>query len=129
MLLTPTYHVFDMYRPFKGATPLKTTLTTPNWGHGEDELPAVEASVARGADGRTVLALVNLDPDRAAHVRTNLKGEFRGRILTATAMDAHNTFDRPHVIEPAPYAARNDADGLTFDLPAKSVVVVTAAKP
>jgi alpha-N-arabinofuranosidase len=127
MLLTPTYHVFDMYKPFKGATPLKATLTTPKWGHGEDELPAVEASVARGADGRTVLSLVNLDPDHAARVRTNLKGEFRGRILTSTAMDAHNTFDHPHAIEPAPYAARSDAEGLAIDLPAKSVVVLSAA--
>ena len=126
MLLTPTYHLFDMYRPFKGATPLKAVLTTPKWGHGEDELPAVEASVARGADGRTVVSLVNLDPDRAAHVRTNLKGEFQGRILTAKAMDAHNTFDQPHAIEPAPFTARGDAEGLTVDLPPKAVVVLSA---
>lgn len=126
MLLTPTYHVFDMYKPFKGATPLRARLDTTRWRRGDDELPAVEASVARGADGRTHLALVNLDPDRPAHVRTNLKGEFRGRILTAATMDAHNTFDRPDAIAPAPFVARSDAEGLTLDLPPMAVLVVSA---
>jgi len=126
MVLTPTYHVYDMYKPFKGATPLKSSLSTPLWHRGEDELPAVDASVARTPDGATVLAVVNLDPERPAQVRTNLKGEFRGSILTAAAMDAHNTFDRPHAIEPAPFAARSGAEGLVLDLPPKSVLVVSA---
>jgi len=126
MALTPTYHVYDMYKPFKGATPLKIRLSTTRWQRGEDDLPAVDASVARTADGATVVALVNLDPERPAHVRTNLKGEFRGSILTAAKMDAHNTFDQPHAIEPAPFSARAGAEGWTLDLPPKTVLVVSA---
>jgi len=126
MALTPTYHVYDMYKPFKGATPLKIRLSTTRWHVGEDDLPAVDASVARTAEGTTVIALVNLDPERPAHVRTNLKGEFRGSILTAAKMDAHNTFDQPHAIEPAPFSARAGTDGWTLDLPPKTVLVVSA---
>ncbi|MFL6627064.1 MAG: hypothetical protein ACJ8G1_11520, partial [Vitreoscilla sp.] len=75
-------------------------------------------------------ALVNLDPERPAYVRTNLKGEFRGSILTAAAMDAHNTFDRPHAIEPAPFSARSGPEGLTLELPPRAVLVVSApARP
>jgi alpha-N-arabinofuranosidase len=124
MLLTPTYHAFDMYRPFRGATPLKAQLETPRWKQGDTELPAVDASAARGADGKLYLALVNLDPARPARVATRLKSNAQGQVLTAAAMDAHNTFDKPQALVPAPYTARAGKQGLVLELPAKSVVVV-----
>ena len=30
MLLTPTYHVFDLYQPHQGATALRTTVESPD---------------------------------------------------------------------------------------------------
>jgi hypothetical protein len=60
---------------------------------GGNDLPMVDASAARGADGRLYLALVNLDPHRPTHVTTALTGTATGRILTGPAMDSHNTFD------------------------------------
>jgi len=128
MLLTPTYHLFDMYLPFQGATPLKATLQAPQYRQGDIVLPAVDVSVARGMDGATYIALVNLDPQRPARVVTNLNTAATGRVLTAPAMDTHNTFDRPAAIVPAPYAAQPVAGKLSFDLPAKSIVVVVLAK-
>ena len=128
MVLTPTYHAFDLYKPFRGATPLKATLEAPRVRTGDIELPAVEASVARAADGSTQLALVNLDPQRPARVATNLKGDARGRVLTAAAIDAHNTFAQPQAVVPAPYAARAGAQGLVLELPPKSIVVVSVGK-
>jgi alpha-N-arabinofuranosidase len=125
MVLTPTYHAFDMYMPFRTATPLKTALQSPTWRDGDIELPMVDVSAARAADGTMVLALVNLDPQRPARVATNLKGKAQGRVLTAAQMDAHNTFDKPNALVPAPYSAGADASPLTLDVPAKSVVVVT----
>lgn len=125
MVLTPTYHAFDLYKPFRGATPLKATLQSPRWKEADVDLPSVDASAARAADGSTVLALVNLDPQRPARVATNLTGTVRGRVLTATAMDAHNTFEQPNALVPAPYAAGNGSTPLVLVLPPKSVVVVS----
>jgi alpha-N-arabinofuranosidase len=125
MVLTPTYHAFDLYKPFRGATPLKAELKAPQWHESDVELPAVDASVARAADGSRVLALVNLDPQRPARVQTNLNGVARGRVLTAAAMDAHNTFAQPNALVPAPYSAGANGAPLVLDLPPKSVVVVT----
>ena len=125
MVLTPTYHAFDLYKPFRGATPLKVQLQTPRWKEGDVELPAVDASVARAADGSTVLALVNLDPRRPARVATNLRGSARGRVLTAAQIDAHNTFAQPNALVPAPYAAGSQGSPLTLDVPPKAVVVIT----
>lgn len=46
-------------------------------------------------------------------------------VITAAAMDAHNTFDRPDVVEPKPFSdVHATGDTLTATLPAKSVVVL-----
>ena len=127
MLLTPTYHVFDMYRPFRGDTPAKVALDTPRWRQGEVELPSVDATVGRGADGQLHLGLVNLDPQRPARVRTNLRGAASGWLLTADAMDAHNTFAKPRALVPVPYAAGAAGSELVLDLPAKSIAVIGMA--
>jgi alpha-N-arabinofuranosidase len=124
MLLTPTYHVFHMYVPFQGATPYPAMVSGPDYRQGKYDLPMVDASEARGADGKLYLALVNLDPHRAAHVATGLKGPANGQILTGPAMDTHNTFAAPDTIHPAAYAGRTVGGKLSFDLPAKSIAVV-----
>jgi alpha-N-arabinofuranosidase len=127
MLLTPTFHAFDLYQPFKGATPLKATLQMPNYIQGDISLPTVDVSVARGVDGAIYLALVNLDPQRPARVLTNLSQSAQGRILTAAALDAHNSFEHPNALAPTAYSAVAVSGHLTLDLPAKSIVVVGVA--
>ena len=124
MVLTPTYHAFDLYRPFKGATPLKATLQAPAFSTGDVELPTVQVSAARAADGKLVLGLVNLHPDRPARVTTNLTTAAKGQVLTAAAMDAHNTFQQPQAVVLAPFSAKPGPQGLVLDLPPKSVVVL-----
>src|SRR6185437_407836 len=58
MLLTPTYHVFHMYVPFQCATPYPATVSGPHYVEGKYDLPMVDASAARGTDGKLYLALV-----------------------------------------------------------------------
>jgi alpha-N-arabinofuranosidase len=128
MVLTPTYHVFDMYVPFQGATPLAATVSGPQYRHGETFLPTVDVSAARDSSGKLHLALVNLDPNRPARVTTAITGTAptgaRGRVLTGPALDTHNTFDRPNTIQPVAFSGRVENGRLVFDLPAKSVAVV-----
>jgi alpha-N-arabinofuranosidase len=47
-----------------------------------------------------------------------------GEVLTAPAVDSHNTFERPNTVRPAPYRGSISGGKLRFDLPAKSVAVV-----
>ena len=129
MLLTPTYHVFRMYVPFQGATPYPATVGGPHYVEGKHVLPMVDASVARGTDGKLYLALVNLDPDRAAHVVTAMAGTAIGQILTGPKMDSRNTFAAPDAIHPVAYAGRNEHGRLAFELPAKSIAVVAIDGP
>ena len=126
MVLTPTYHAFAMYRPFQGATSLPLALQSPAYG----SLRAVDGSAALGTDGRLHVALVNLDPGNTMAVDLDLGGwrgtRVAGQVLTAAAMDAHNSFDAPDTLRPAAFdGASVNAGRLQLTLPAKSVVVLS----
>jgi alpha-N-arabinofuranosidase len=124
MVLTPTYHIFDMYQPFQDATPYPARVEGPNYTQGDYEIPMVDVSAARGSDGKLYLALVNVDPNRAARIDTSLTGRASGRILTGNELDTHNSFDRPDTIQPVAFQGTTRGGRLAFDLPAKSIAVV-----
>lgn len=130
MILTPTYHVFDFYTVHHDATLLPMTLERGEYTYEGQSIPAVSASASRDAEGRVHVTLANLDPRQGHTIDASIRGlvatAVRGRILTAEAMDAHNTFEAPETLTPAPFTgARLDGERLTVELPAKSVVVLT----
>jgi alpha-N-arabinofuranosidase len=128
MALTPTYHVFQMYIPFQGATFLPTEINAPEYKLGNDNVAAVSVSAARDTEGRLQLALVNLDPNREAVVTTTVNGAKAGgavgRVLTSKTMDARNTPDAPEAIAPVKISASRKGGALVLRLPPKSVSVV-----
>lgn len=128
MLLTPTYHAFRMYVPFQDATSLPVAVkNNGKYSVGNASVPQVSASAARGKDGKLYVALVNTDPNKATDVTVNVggagAGKLTGQLLTATAMDAHNTFAQPEAVKPTAFNAQASGGKLTVKLPAKSVVV------
>ena len=130
MLLTPTYHVFEMYKPFQGATLLPAELTTPDYAHGEFKIPAISVSAGRATDGSVVLSLVNTDATNPARVTVKIAGAKAGkisaRVLTTPAMNTHNTFEKPDSVQPAAFTGgKKKGDTWVFDLPSKAVVVAT----
>src|SRR5207237_9290963 len=72
MVRTPTYYAFLMYRPFQGATALPVTAKSPNEDAGTTQVPAVDVTAARGADGAIQVGMVNVDPDQPADVGLHL---------------------------------------------------------
>jgi alpha-L-arabinofuranosidase len=130
MLLTPTYHVFEMYKVFQGATLLDLNLASPDYAFGGQSIPQVHASAARDTAGRIHVALCNLDPNNDAEIACDLAGQaigkVGGRTLSSPNMQDGNNFDHPDLVKPAPFTAYNLAGGkLTLTLPAKSVTVIT----
>ncbi len=128
MILTPTYHAFRMYVPFQDATSLPVAIkNNGKYGIGKTSVPQVSASAARGKDGKVYLALVNTDPNKPVDVTVNVSGmgagKATGQLLTAAAMDAHNTFAAPEAVKPVPFSAQASGGKLTVQLPAKSVIV------
>ncbi len=129
MVKTPTYWVFDLYKPWQGATSLPIQVTSPWYHKDEVAVPAVSASAVRDTAGQVHVALVNLDPNRAMPVSVALAGlqaaQASGRIITGTAMDAHNSFDAPDTVVPQPFTGAQVTGGsLTLTVPAKSVLVL-----
>ena len=129
MVLTPTYHVFRMYRVHQGATLIPVELNAPEYELGQSSVPSLNVSASRDTEGRLHLSIVNLDPARAAEVTTTLAGAavniVTGEVLTAAAVNAMNTFERPDVVKPAPFSGyKLQGPQLTLSIPAKSVVVL-----
>lgn len=128
MLLTPTYHVYHMYVPFQGALQVPVSFDSGSYRFGEIEVPRLDAVAARDPSGRLWLALTNVDPNRPARFSAAFAGvrvrSAQGRILTAGAVDAHNSFAEPNRVTPRPFSGRVSGGQLSFDLPAKSIAVV-----
>ncbi|HEX9633687.1 MAG TPA: alpha-L-arabinofuranosidase C-terminal domain-containing protein [Gemmatimonadales bacterium] len=130
MILTPTYHVFALYLPHHDATLLPSTLEAGAYAFGADTVPAVSASASRDSAGVIHLTLVNLDPNVPRTVTADIRGVavsgITGSILTASAMNAHNTFDAPDAVRPAPFDRARLRDGkVVIELPPKAVVALT----
>ncbi len=131
MLRTPTYWVFEMFKVHQGGTSLPIELTAPDYTFGQKKIPMVSASATRAADKSAVhVSLVNTSPSQPVTVVAKLTGvspkAVTGRILTAGAIDAHNTFDAPDTVKPVAFSGASLAGGsLTVTLPARAVVILT----
>ena len=100
MVLTPTYHVFDLYKAHQDAQEIDCHVDADAVGEGEWTIPQVTAS-ASVKDGVTTVTLANLSCD--APVELVIEGmtaqSATGRMLHGR-MDQYNDFDNaPLVVE------------------------------
>lgn len=129
MLLTPTYHVFEMYTVHHDATLLPIELNCADYVFGEDKIPSLNVSASKGRDGKIHITICNLDPENPAKLECELKGtkakKVTARVLTDENINAHNTFEKPDAVKPAVFNdAKIEGGILKTTLPAKSVVVL-----
>ena len=127
MVLTPTYHVFEMYKGHQGAQQLECYAQTGLIG---EQVPQLHASASRDAQGSLLLTVANLSEHESCPVTCFIEGaDVRtvcARVLSGDA-HAHNTFDAPHAVEPRALDAQL-ADGvLTAVLPPCSVCAFALA--
>ncbi|MFN2299543.1 MAG: alpha-N-arabinofuranosidase [Anaerolineales bacterium] len=129
MILTPTYHIFEMYKNHQDAVRLPHTLTSKPYRFGKAGVPSLNASASRAEDGRITLTLCNLDPEKEQILPCEIRGaapsRVTGRILTAGAINSANTFDTPEAVRPERFDGAEILKGrLRIALPAKSVVTL-----
>ena len=129
IVLTPTYHVFDLYKVHQDALMLPVFVETDKYTYQTDSIPAVSVSASRDNSGRIHVTLCNLDPASPRTVPIELRGArvkgVTGQVLTAPAMNARNTFEQGDAVKPMPFSgARVTPEGLEVSLPAKSVVAL-----
>lgn len=136
MVLTPTYHVFEMYKGFMGATSLPLTLTCDSMdvrgdSHAKDgrRIPLVSASAAKQADGSLIISLANVSLDENQDVEialgNNAPKAVSGRILSCKSIADYNDFDHPNVVAPQEFKGAKLKKGtIKMQIPAKSIVVL-----
>jgi len=89
----------------------------------------VSASASVDASGKVHITLSNANPNQDISVRAYVRGmkasQVRGRVLRASAMNSHNTFEAPNAVQPAVFSgARLSGDGLEITMPKMSVVAL-----
>lgn len=130
MILTPTYHVMEMYNVHQDAKLLPLTIQSADYVVGTEKLPAVSGSASVDSLGQTHLSLVNIDAGKAQTVTIKLDGgnysTVAGRILRSAKLQDYNSFQSPETIKPAVFNGATLASGtLTIQLPPYSVVVLS----
>ncbi|MBG0859530.1 MAG: alpha-N-arabinofuranosidase, partial [Bacteroidales bacterium] len=133
MILTPTYHVFRMFRVHQEAQLLKTDLKCEDYVFGEQRIPAISASASVDKDNRVHISIANMNPNKEITLTCPVIGEnyktVTGEIITAIDMAAFNSFEKPETVKPAPFKEFKLKEGiLSVVMPPKSVVVLELMK-
>jgi len=129
IILTPTYHVMEMYNVHQDAKLLPLVIHTNDYQLGDEKLPAVSASASLDKNNITHISLTNIDSRKEQEVTIDLRGTkattVTGRILSSAKLQDHNTFEVPDKIKPAVFKGATITGGmLKAKLPPFSVVVL-----
>ncbi len=129
MLLTPTYHVFDLYKAHMDARLLPIQINSPDYVLGDVKVPAINVSASQDSTGAVHLTLVNLDATKKVAFKTSLGGinwkTVDGQILTSAKFTDINSFEKPDFIKPAAFkGAKKEGNDLAVEMPPLSVVVL-----
>ncbi len=94
--------------------------------HGDITLPRVDAIAAKDKDGKTWVALTNVDPKQPVRIDLTAAGAKRavGETLAAPKIDSVNTFAAPETVAPKPLSARASGGRISLTLAPHSVTVV-----
>ncbi|MCG7386752.1 alpha-N-arabinofuranosidase [Paenibacillus sp. ACRRY] len=129
MLLTPTYHVFDMYQVHMDAQRLELNYESPGYTLGEDTIPQLSLSASRSKDGVIHVTACNLshtdEMEVVCQIEAAESSSVSGRILHHADFGAFNTFEDPSKVEPTDWKGVTLVNQeLRFVLPPASVGVL-----
>ncbi len=133
MILTPTYHVFKMFAPHQDATLVGSFIEKEKIGVEEKvRVDDLSESASLDADGSLTITVCNLSCTDAHDIDAILVGfkpsSVDAEIVTGR-MDDFNTFESPENVTAGHFdGVKLTSEGLSFTLPACSVLRVTAKK-
>jgi alpha-N-arabinofuranosidase len=130
MVLTPTYHVFDLFKVHQEAKLLPVQFISPDFVNGKDKIPALNISASKDSNGVVHMTVVNLDPNKSINLRTTLQtinwSKVEGLILSSPKITDINSFENPDFVKPSVFnGAKKEAGELVLNMPAKSIVLLT----
>ena len=132
MLLTPTYHIFKMYKEHQNGTLLGSYITSDEFEFEGNTMPVLCESASLNADGKIVSTIVNSSITEAKHIDCQIAdtsvSSIHAELLTGKATD-HNTFENKTNVLPSDISntVKLKNDGFTFELPPCSIAKLIIA--
>jgi alpha-N-arabinofuranosidase len=130
-VLTPVYHIFQMYAAHQGAQALRALFASPSISYDRDGKPATfwglkgSASV-KGKD--LTITVVNPDVAQAREASIDLLGggmaSGTATLLTHSDTHAHNTFDTPDAVRPRTEALKGSGSSIRYSFAPSSVTLL-----
>ena len=132
MILTPTYHVYDLFKDHMDARQVESYAETEDLKDGEYVIPSLSVSSSE-KDGKLCITVVNTDPDKETEIDIIVGGvKVSSAVAKTVAGDitAHNTFDAPENVVIKDLASEVASDGtvIKIKLPKSSVTAITATE-
>ncbi|ASS65424.1 MULTISPECIES: alpha-N-arabinofuranosidase [unclassified Paenibacillus] len=134
MLLTPTYHAFQLYAVHQDAEALALHGQFGSYEAGSNQaaMPQIGATASR-KDGVIHVSLYNLHPEKQADIALELRGsngrfECSGQLLAGGSIHAANTFANPGQVVLKPLDSIGQVgSGYAVKLPPASVATIRFA--
>jgi len=129
IVLTPTYHVMEMYNVHQDATLLPVSVKSDDYILGNEKIPAISVSASKDKNGLIHISLVNIDAEKARDISVDIHGSkftsVTGRILVSAKIQDHNEFSNADKVKPVAFSeARITGKILSLKMPPASVVVL-----
>ncbi len=125
MLLTPTYHVFDLYKAHHDATLVDSYVETVQIG-GESGVPNLHVSASVSDDDTITITLANLSPTDGYEIDCNITGNDVSARIVGGNMSDYNDFSNPNKVSVQAYDnLKRTEDGISFMIPKCSVMEIT----
>ena len=133
MILTPTYHVMEMYKVHQDARRMKVDYAGKHYLFNSEKLPAVSVSASVDSSDVMHISIVNIDAHNEQAVKIKVNGQkitaVKGRILKSGQLQDHNTFNEPEKIKPSAFDGAAVNDGvIEFNIPPFSVIVLQTSR-
>ena len=132
IVLTPSYHVFEMYKVHQDAQLLDFELQSEDYEMDGDSIPAVNTSASMDDQGNINITLCNLKAYEDVKLTCIFNStEFdistiEGRVLRSDKLNAHNTFEDKNKVKPESFSVNSLTNGgFEVNLPSSSVVLLT----
>lgn len=127
-VVTPTYHVFDMYSAHQGAQSLRAVFSAPRADYTRNSKPASVYGLAGSAslrDKLLTLTVTNPHISQSRETEIAVRGasvkSVKATVLAATDVHAHNTFDNPLGVEPKDEPIKSASGTLVYRFAPASV--------
>ncbi len=137
-IVTPNYHVFEMYMPHAGATAVRAEFASPqvSFSRFDSQKKETKANLwglngSASVNGKTVtLTAVNPDVKNTHETEINILGAkiiaANARVLSSSDIHAHNSFENPNGLMPRDETVSVGANGrLIYNFAPASVTRLT----